>query len=1156
MVDQPGHPDHPASGDAETVSGAGLPETDSPSMSSMVGMKIGSCTLKRIIGSGGMGTVYEAQQEQPRRRVAVKMMKRGISSRSALRRFEFESQTLGRLQHPGIAQVYEAGTHDDGAGGVPYFIMEYIPNARTLIEYAQEKKLGTRERLVLFSKVCDAIQHGHLKGIVHRDIKPGNVLVDSNGQPKIIDFGVARSTDSDLAVTTLQTDVGQLVGTLQYMSPEQCAADPSDIDTRSDIYALGMVLYELLTGQLPYDVREAAIHEAIRMVQEEEPTRLSSINRHLRGDVETIALKALEKERERRYQSASELEMDIARYLVGDPIAARRPTVWYHLKRFSCRHKAAVIVGSSFLLLLVASTVISLVLMKDAMDWQVEALKMRDQAIQGQQEAVLQAETARRAQKKAEESETESRWNAYIGHLFAASAAAEREDFRGVYVRLQSAKEAMGIESPDDMPFEWQYLAALLDSTAFLLDSGTRRILSLQFVPGSSSLVASTLDRAGGFGLVGWNASDDWQKVQVDESIGLQERTLIPDVDWNREKTRILDALTGRTLSTVDELAISPTRITFDSAGTRMAAVDGKNLRVWDVQTGVELPSHLSGASAGANIALSSNGSMIAFEQQQLGQSGCWVEVRDVSTGDYIRGFGDADVPLTRRVSGMLRMAFSPDDRLLATIDHEGQVRILDMEQDGSGLDSETPVVSQWNMDMDAIGRPQFIRFSPDGEMLFIATLSNVIRGWDVASGEMIHDLKGQFERIRNMTIQADSSLMACSGYGSEVHVFDLMPERDLEELLSNSSNFYSAHSISADGRQLVCNSSGGDIAVWDLQSGEQVVDIPFDLSDPIEAICHDPSGRRFAVLTMQGEVLFYDLMTGLQIGALPPVEGTASPGGILFSGLVYSPDGSSLAVKRESGTVEVWNLETMALQFSIPCNVTEGFQFSPDGSMIAISCHSFELWDVATGTRLESDDLQAALQEVGLGTVFSFSPDGSHLVLDGFRNTVSIIAIPSMEIVATLPRHRGSISYITHLPGDRLATVDDAQIRLWDTEHYDEVLSIPADGIDINTLTFVPARASLMGTDRVDRMRFWDTRTSGQRSDDLKSARQDGKQLEPMVSSWVERADKDSELILAMYEQESDVRTPEEQAIMRNLILKQLAPSSSRLLRFLIPGM
>ena len=211
--------------------------------------KIGRYTIQRVIASGGMGTVYEAEQEHPRRTVAVKVMRTGLASRSALRRFEYESQLLARLRHAGIAQVFEAGTHDDGTGPVPYFVMEFVPDARPITEFAQANDLTTRERLELFARVCDAVEHGHTKSIIHRDLKPSNLLVDAEGQPKIIDFGVARSTDADVAVTTLRTDVGQLIGTLQYMSPEQCAADPDEIDTRSDVYGLGVVLYELLCGE-------------------------------------------------------------------------------------------------------------------------------------------------------------------------------------------------------------------------------------------------------------------------------------------------------------------------------------------------------------------------------------------------------------------------------------------------------------------------------------------------------------------------------------------------------------------------------------------------------------------------------------------------------------------------------------------------------------------------------------------------------------------------------------------------------------------------------------------------------------------------------------------------------------------------------------------
>jgi len=310
----------------------------------LVGAQIGRYTVTRLISSGGMGTVYEALQDHPQRAVAVKVMKQSILTPSILRRFEYEAQILASLKHPGIAQVFESGTFPvnggqaDGEGpGVPYFVMEFIPDARAITDSARASDLDLQERLDLFLQVCNAMHHGHQKGIIHRDLKPSNILVDGQGFVKIIDFGVARATDSDIASTTVQTQVGQLIGTLQYMSPEQCEADPHNLDIRSDIYALGVVLFELICGELPYDVQRASIIEATRLIREEPPKKPSTVKRTLRGDMETIVLKALEKERERRYQTVADLKDDIRRFLAGEVIHARpvgpATKIWKRVRR-------------------------------------------------------------------------------------------------------------------------------------------------------------------------------------------------------------------------------------------------------------------------------------------------------------------------------------------------------------------------------------------------------------------------------------------------------------------------------------------------------------------------------------------------------------------------------------------------------------------------------------------------------------------------------------------------------------------------------------------------------------------------------------------------------------------------------------------------------
>lgn len=340
--------------------------------------RIGRYRILCEIGRGGMGVVYEAEQDQPRRRVALKVIRQGFVSAQVRRRFEREAQVLGQLDHPGIAHIYEAGTATLGNSTWPYFAMEFI-EGRSLDAHVRERSLDPRATLELAARVCDAVQHAHQRGIIHRDLKPGNILVkeaattqdgtagstvvDMIGQPKILDFGIARMTDADVQATTMQTGVGQLVGTLAYMSPEQVEARSEDLDTRCDVYAIGVILYTLLAGRPPHDLSGRSIAEAARIVREDEPKRLGAVVPLLRGDVETIVARAMEKDRERRYGSAAELAEDLRRHLRDEPVLAHPPSTFYQARKFARRNKALVGGVAATFVALIAGLVVAGVLL-------------------------------------------------------------------------------------------------------------------------------------------------------------------------------------------------------------------------------------------------------------------------------------------------------------------------------------------------------------------------------------------------------------------------------------------------------------------------------------------------------------------------------------------------------------------------------------------------------------------------------------------------------------------------------------------------------------------------------------------------------------------------------------------------------------------------
>ena len=983
--------------------------------------RFGPYTTVRLLGQGGMGVVYLAEQLHPiQRLVALKIIKTGLmDTRDIVQRFESERVSLALMDHPNIARVFDAGTSDDGR---PWFAMEYVPGVPITV-YCDQNRLNTRERTQLFISVCRAIQHAHQKGVIHRDIKPSNVLVsvqDNLATPKIIDFGVAKATSQALTERTFFTEHGLMIGTPEYMSPEQVGGE--DVDTSTDIYSLGILLYELLVGVLPFDpktLRAGGYDEIQRIIREEETplptakfnglgartaelatcrrTDSDALVKELRGDLDWITMKALDKERSRRYPSASELAADLERHLRDEPVLAMPPNALYRTGKFVRKHRTAVAGAAAALLCLMIGLGVS------------TALYFRARAAGS--EADRQREIAQK--------------QSYSANLNAAELLLRSGE-------ATEARHRLLLSRSDLRGWEWKHLFLKTDASLATLHPDPQ--------PGNRSEFLSAF--AFRRGRIFWSSGRSVQSWDVAtyrpaERYGPFEDIVAISSDATRIISRVTaDALKGRVTLHVVDTASGKIITTLTYVGQMVLAVfapggiqavtatnDGR-IMLWNTDSGQLLRTTVADPLYIHCAAISRDGLRIASAAS--GTAKVW----DLSTGALVSTLSGH--------TGMVRsLQFSPNGMQIATGSDDATIRIWET---ATGRILRT------------IGEPHgpvsSIAYSPDGSRIAAGTQDTIIRIWSTVSGSLLAALPGNEYRVESLAYTPDGTrLMSAHRMGPTLRVWDAWGEAGTKTLIGHTRSIYSL-CFSRDDKLLASGSLDGSVRLWDTQLGETTY-VLSGHAGGARAIACSPNAPYLASGAAGTGIRIWDIKRGEVIRTIGRRNAT-------ITALAFSRDGTRIASSAADNVISVWDFETGNLTSSMQlADAVGSLDFSQDGRHLVSASGSgdptIQVWDVVTGKPTTAMRVKYPGSTTFTSTGPSraqavYSPDGLFIGGGSIGPPINVWEASTGKAVTYLSGPVSPASFLGsltwHPDGTRLAISWNNDIQIWDAKSH-ELLTV-----------------------------------------------------------------------------------------------------------------